>query len=297
MKKVLLGFASIAMAFTLAACGSKTVATTSGGKITQDEYYSSLKDTSNGKQVLQEMIVNKVLEKQYGDKVTKKAVDKQFNTYKDQYGSSFKDVLASNGMTEASLRKQIRSNLLLKEAVKDNDKISSSDLKKEWKSYQPKVTVAQILVSKKSTAEDVIKQLNDGKDFAKLAKKYSTDSSSKNKGGKIAPFDDTNTTLDSDFKNAAFKLDEGKYTTKPAKTQYGYQVIKMIDKPAKGKMSDHTKELKERIWNEDMSDSATLRKVITKVLKKGNVTIKDKDLKNVLDDYLGSSSSSSTSSK
>ena len=79
MKKVLLGFASIAMAFTLAACGSKTVATTSGGKITQDEYYSSLKDTSNGKQVLQEMIVNKVLEKQYGDKVTKKVVDKQYN--------------------------------------------------------------------------------------------------------------------------------------------------------------------------------------------------------------------------
>ncbi|MBO7942818.1 hypothetical protein JTP77_043965, partial [Streptomyces sp. S9] len=74
-----------------------TVATTSGGKITQDEYYSSLKDTSNGKQVLQEMIVNKVLEKQYGDKVTKKVVDKQYNAYKDQYGSSFKDILASNG--------------------------------------------------------------------------------------------------------------------------------------------------------------------------------------------------------
>ena len=71
----------------------------------------------------------------------------------------------------------------------------------------------------------------------------------------------------------------------------------MLDKPAKGKMSDHTKELKERIWNKDMSDAPTLRKVITKVLKKGNVTIKDKDLKNVLDEYLGNSSSSSTSSK
>ena len=46
-----------------------------------------------------------------------------------------------------------------------------------------------------------------------------------------------------------------------------------------------------------MSDAPTLRKVITKVLKKGNVTIKDKDLKNVLDEYLGNSSSSSTSSK
>lgn len=294
MKKVLIGFASIAMAFTLAACGNKTVATTSGGKITQDEYYSSLKNTTSGKQVLQEMIVNKVLEKQYGDKVSKKTVTKQYNSYKDQYGSSFKSILSSNGMTTSSLKTQIRSNLLLKEAVKANDKISNADLKKEWKSYEPKVTVAQILVSKKSTAEDVIKKLNDGGDFTKLAKQYSTDSSTKNKGGKIAAFDDTNSTLDSSFKKAAFKLDEGKYTTTPVKTEYGYQVIKMINKPSKGKMSDHTKELKERIWNADMSDSTTLRNVITKVLKKGNVTIKDKDLKNVLDDYLGSSASSST---
>ncbi|KRN94630.1 peptidylprolyl isomerase PrsA [Pediococcus stilesii] len=292
MKKVLIGLASIAIALTLAACGNKTVATTSGGKITQDEYYSSLKDTSSGKQVLQEMIVNKVLEKQYGDKVSKKTVTKQYNSYKDQYGSSFKSVLSSNGMTASSLRTQIRSNLLLKEAVKDLDKISNADLKKEWENYQPKVTVAQILVSKKDTADKVIDELKDGKDFSDLAKKYSTDSSSKNNGGKIAAFDDTNTTLDSDFKKAAFKLDEGKYTTTPVKTEYGYQVIKMLKKPAKGKMSDHTKDLKERIWTDDMSSSTKLRSVITKVLKKGNVTIKDNDLKNVLDDYLGSSSSS-----
>ena len=292
MKKVLIGLASIAMALTLAACGNKTVATTSGGKITQDEYYSSLKDTSSGKQVLQEMIVNKVLEKQYGDKVSKKPVTKQYNSYKDQYSSSFNSLLSSNGMTASSLRTQIRSNLLLKEAVKDLDKISNADLKKEWENYQPKVTVAQILVSKKDTADKVIDELKDGKDFSDLAKKYSTDSSSKNNGGKIAAFDDTNTTLDSDFKKAAFKLDEGKYTTTPVKTEYGYQVIKMLKKPAKGKMSDHTKDLKERIWTDDMSSSTKLRSVITKVLKKGNVTIKDNDLKNVLDDYLGSSSNS-----
>lgn len=43
MKKFFLGLAALGMAITLAACGSKTVATTSGGKITQDQYYSSLK--------------------------------------------------------------------------------------------------------------------------------------------------------------------------------------------------------------------------------------------------------------
>ena len=54
----------------LAACGNKAVATTSGGKITQSEYYSSMKATSNGKQVLQQMILDKVLEKEYGKQVS-----------------------------------------------------------------------------------------------------------------------------------------------------------------------------------------------------------------------------------
>ena len=58
--------AGLALALPLAACGNKAVATTIGGKITESEYYSSMKQTSNGKQVLQQMILDKVLEKQYG---------------------------------------------------------------------------------------------------------------------------------------------------------------------------------------------------------------------------------------
>ena len=61
-KKWLVACATILASVSLAAC-SKTVATTSGGKITESEYYSSLKKTSSGKQVLQQMILNKVLEK------------------------------------------------------------------------------------------------------------------------------------------------------------------------------------------------------------------------------------------
>lgn len=292
MKKWLIALASVFMAVSLAAC-SKTVATTKGGKITESAYYSSLKSTSSGKQVLQQMILNKVLEKDYGSKVSKKTVTKQYNAYKTEYGTSFKSVLTQNGMTASSFRQEIRSNLLLKEAVKDNATITNADLKKEWKTYEPKVTVAQILVSKKSTAETVIKKLKKGESFTKLAKQYSTDSSTKNKGGKLSAFDDTNTSLDSSFTKAAFALKEGEYTTTPVKTTYGYQVIKMLDYPSKGKMSDHTKTLKERIWTADMSSSSKLKAVVAKVLKKGNVSIKDSDLKNVLSDYLSSSSSSS----
>lgn len=293
MKKWLIALAGVLMSLTLVACGSKTVATTDGGKVTESAYYSSLKSTSSGKQVLQQMILNKVLEKDYGDKVKESEVNKQYNQYKKQYGSSFNTILQQNGMTASGLKKDIRSNLLLKEAVKDNTTVTDAQMKKQFKSYQPKVTVNEILVSKKSTAEDVIKQLKDGKSFSSLAKKYSTDTATKNKGGRIDPFDNTDTNLDSSFKTAAFKLKNGEYTKTPVKTQYGYQVIQMVNHPDKGTWEDHKAELKSQILDSKMNDSTTLHNVVSKVLKKGNVHIEDKDLQNVLSDYLSSSSSSS----
>jgi foldase protein PrsA len=133
-----------------------------------------------------------------------------------------------------------------------------------------------------------------GKNFSQLAKKYSTDSSTKNKGGKLSAFDNTDSSLDSTFKKAAFALKQGEYTKTPVKTSYGYHIIKSINRPAKGKMSDHTAELKTQIIDDDMNDSTVLQSVVAKVLKKGNVSIKDNDLKDILSNYLSSSSSSSS---
>ncbi|AKP65487.1 peptidylprolyl isomerase PrsA [Levilactobacillus koreensis] len=302
MKKWFIALAGVLLTFTLAGCGSKTVATTNGGKITESAYYSSLKGTSSGKQVLQQMILNKVLEKEYGSKVKKSAVTKQFNQYKAQYGSSFSSVLAQSGMTQSSLKTEIRSNLLLKEAVKDNVTVSNAQLKKQFKSYEPEVTVAHILVSKKSTANTVISELKDTKksdltsEFTKLAKKYSTDTATKTKGGKLSAFDSTDTSLDATFKKAAFKLSTDEFTTTPVKTQYGYHVILMLKNPGKGTMNQHKAELKKQVLDNDMNDSTVLHNVVAKVLKKGNVSIKDSDLKNILSDYLSSSSSSASSS-
>ncbi|MFC6201537.1 peptidylprolyl isomerase PrsA [Lactiplantibacillus nangangensis] len=297
MKKWLIALAGVLMVFTLAGCGSKTVASTSGGKVTESEYYSSMKGTSSGKQVLQQMILNKVLEKDYGKKVSDKTVTKQYNTYKSQYGTSFSTVLSQNGLTTKTFKEQIRSNLLLKEAVKDKAKVTDAALKKQWKSYEPKVTVQHILVAKSSTADDVLKELKKDSseaNFTKLAKKYSTDSNSKSNGGKLSAFDNTNTSYSSKFLTAAFKLKNGEYTTSAVKTSDGYEIIRMIKNPGKGKMSDHTADLKKQIYDNDMSDSTVLHNVVAKVLKSGNVSIKDKDLKDILSSYLSTSSSSSS---
>ena len=136
MKKWFAALAGVLLTFTLAACSSKTVATTSGGKITESQYYDSMKKTTSGKQVLQQMILDKILEGKYGDKVTDKAVNKEYNKYKKHYGSSFSTVLAQNGMTASAFKKSIRSNLLLRQAVIANTKITNADLKKRSQSHR-----------------------------------------------------------------------------------------------------------------------------------------------------------------
>lgn len=298
-KKLIAVIAGAALMLPLAACGNKAVATTSGGKITESQYYSSMKQTTEGKQVLQQMILDKVLEKEYGKQVSDKQVNAQFNTYKQEYGSQFNSMLQSQGTTEKQFKQQIRSNLLLTAAVRDYSHITSKQINKEWKSYQPKVQVATILVGSKSDAEDIISQLNDASNkystFKKLAKSKSTDSQTKNNGGKLPAFDSSDTNLDSSFKKAAFKLKTGEYTTTPVKTADGYQVIYMIEHPAKGKKSQHINDLKNQIVQKNMHNQNFLHKVISNVLKKGNVSIKDSDQKNILDEYLNSNSTTNGS--
>lgn len=283
----------------LAACGNKAVATTSGGKITQSEYYSSMKATSNGKQVLQQMILDKVLEKEYGKQVSDKQVNAQYNSYKSQYGSQFSSFLQQNGMTEKSFKQQLRSNLLLEAAVRDYSHITNKQINAQWKKYQPKVQTAEILVGSKNDAQDIIDQLNSSSDkyktFKKLAKSKSTDSSNKDNGGRVPAFDNTDNSLDAAYKEAAFKLKTGEYTTTPVKTDDGYQVIYMIEHPAKEKKSQHIADLRTQIVQENMNNRTFLHKVVSNVLKKGNVSIKEQDEKNILDDYLNSNGATSNS--
>ncbi|RMC39161.1 MULTISPECIES: peptidylprolyl isomerase PrsA [unclassified Lactobacillus] len=292
MKKYFKTFATVAavagIALSTTACsnGGKAVASYKGGKITQQEYYDEMKKSQAGQTALANMIINHVLDEQYGSKVSKKQVDKQFDNYKKQYGAQFSAVLQQNGMTVSSFKQNLKTNLLTEEALKDIKKISKSQEDKAWKSYQPKVTVQHILVAKKSQAENIISELNDGKSFSSLVKKYSLDTGTKSKAGKLPAFDSTDSSLDPAFKNAAFKLKTGQTTKEPVKSQSGYHVIKMINHPAKGTFASHKKAIDEEIYHSMSQDQETMRSVIATVLKKADIQIKDNDLKNVLSSYV-----------
>ena len=291
IRKATAVIAVASMALSTAACsnGGKTVASYKGGKITQQEYYDEMKKSQSGKTALANMIINRVLEQQYGNKVSKKQVDKQYNNYKKQYGSQFDAVLQQNGMTASSFKQNLKTNLLTEAALKDIKKISKSQEDKVWKDYQPKVKVQHILVSKKSKAEEITNELKNGKSFKSLVKKYSLDTGTKNNEGKLPAFDSTDSSLDPAFKKAAFKLKTGETTKSPVKSQSGYHVIRMIKHPAKGTYASHKKEIDDQIYQTMSQDQQTMHDVLAKVIKKAGVDIKDKDLKDVLASYVSTS--------
>ncbi len=83
-----------------------------------------------------------------------------------------------------------------------------------------------ILLATEEAAHKVIALLDDGGDFAKLAREHSTGPSS-SQGGDLGYF--SKGQMVPEFEQAAFALEVGAYTKEPVKTQFGYHVILLED--------------------------------------------------------------------
>ncbi len=86
---------------------------------------------------------------------------------------------------------------------------------------------SHILLETEEEAREVITKLNDGADFAELAKESSTGPSAP-KGGDLGYFSAGQ--MVPEFAAAADKLQPGDYTKEPTQTQFGWHVIKVEDR-------------------------------------------------------------------
>ena len=89
------------------------------------------------------------------------------------------------------------------------------------------VTAAHILVETEDEAKAIIEQLNDGADFATLAREKSTGPSGPN-GGELGTFGRGQ--MVPAFEAAAFSMPVDGYSAEPVQTQFGWHIIKVSDK-------------------------------------------------------------------
>ena len=87
------------------------------------------------------------------------------------------------------------------------------------------VRASHILVETKEEAENVIDQLEEGADFAELAKEHSACPSGEN-GGDLGTFGKGR--MVKSFEDASFNLIVGEIS-KPVQTQFGWHVIKRLE--------------------------------------------------------------------
>lgn len=89
------------------------------------------------------------------------------------------------------------------------------------------VRASHILVKTEEEALAVVKRLDAGEDFAALAKEKSSDGSAA-EGGDLGYFGPGR--MVPEFEKAAFALEVGAYTKIPVKSQFGFHIIKVVDK-------------------------------------------------------------------
>lgn len=287
MKKTVLSLTLAASVLALGACNdnesadsSKVIASSKVGDITQNDLYEEMK-ASIGDQAFQLLMIEKVLDSKYD--VTDKQVDAQLKADKEQLGENFETLLAQQGYTEESYKKYLRLNLLQEAALIEDVEVSEDEIKAEYENTKNEINARHVLVEDEETAKKVKAELESGKDFAEVAKAYSTEPAAQQSGGELGWFGKG--AMAAEFEEAAFAL-EPNVISEPVQSSFGFHVIEVTDKREVKESYDDKKAELEKNLKLEKADQAALLPKISKLLKDAKVDIKDKDLEKALDEFL-----------
>jgi peptidyl-prolyl cis-trans isomerase C len=135
------------------------------------------------------------------------------------------EILKQSVLAQAFVQDYIKTHPVTDAMVKaEYDKLNTKAGGNEFKARH-------ILVATEAEAKDVIAKLKkDIKAFAALAKEKSMDPGSKGNGGDLGWFNPAG--MVPEFGAAVAKLEKGKFTEEPVKSQFGYHVIVLDDSRA-----------------------------------------------------------------
>lgn len=124
------------------------------------------------------------------------------------------------------------------------------------------VTAAHIMLLKqdengpkenaKSTIEEIYQKIQQGENFESLAQQFSDDKSSSVRGGVLQRFGSGQLSSE-EFENVAFGLKEKNQISTPFETQFGWHIVKLIEKHPVGTLADTKAELEDKIKRDERS--------------------------------------------
>lgn len=294
--------------------GKEKVVSIKEGGIAVDDLYDELK-SRYGLDSLLNMIDREITDQKYTETTDeeKDYIANQKNTentyyelmYKGRYSTFEQYIKAKYGVSTTAELEEIfslsyRRSQIAKDYIKNN--ITETEIKDYFdNSYIGDIEASHILITadysdgatdeEKQAAEDkalqtakeVIKKLDEGGDFAALAKEYSKDGSAED-GGALGRFGHGD--MVSEFEEAAYKLEVGKYTTEPVKTKFGYHIILKTKDYGKGELEDAKEEIIEALVNQKLnSEDDMVFKTLIDVRDEYDVTIEDSKLKEQYENY------------
>lgn len=295
MRKKLLFVAMSVGLLLFSACsksaGKETAVSFKGGTITQKDINDQLKKIKGADSAIQQMVIKRVYENKYGEEITEKDIEKEFNKIKEQAGKSFNSQLAKSGDTEAELKRKIKQQLAFKKGLETNVEVNQEKIQKIWETFHPEVKVQQIKFKNEEDAKKAKQSLDDGEDFSKLVKEKSIDQKSNSNDGKVT-FHSHTSSVPEEVKEASFKLNNKDISDIiPVKNlmtkQTSYYIVKMIQNQEKGDdIEKYSDELKKIAIEKQLADQEFVKQSISQELKAANVKIKDATLNNIMDSLI-----------
>lgn len=319
-KKKLIIFLPIILVCTLliTGCGKSskleknqgTAVSLKSGKITADQYYNELKKDSIEKLV--DMIDHQLFDKKYPtDSEEESSINKQIEQiksyYKDDEASYLSAIKTYFGVNdEDALREMLSLEYKRNKAV--NDYIKNNITDKEIQKYYDEniygdIKASHILISVNTKdemsdeekekekekalkkAKKVIQELDSGKKFSDLAKKYSDDDATKDKGGDLGYFNKDE--MDGSFWNAALELEKNKYSTEPVESSYGYHIILKTGEKKKKTLKGLKSSIKDSLTKDKLDNDSTLYYETLKAIREEKkINFGDSDLKKQYNDYM-----------
>jgi foldase protein PrsA len=192
------------------------------------------------KQVMQFLIQAEWIQQEAearGIKATDEEIRRSFEDQKKQSFPKEKDYqefLKTSGQTEEDLLFRVRidflSQELRKKIVEGKDKVSDKEIADFYNKNKSRFATPEtrdlnvVLTEKEGEARKAKAELEDGKSFKQVAKKYSIDEASKSQGGKLPAV--AKGQQEKALDEAVFKAKKGELVG-PVKTQFGYYVFEV----------------------------------------------------------------------